>query len=237
MIEAVRKVRGEFQKGRKDERQKKMEREKRQERWPGHLLTLSSTLPFSLFNNLKQMTQGNVGSLLVFDPAKAGAAGTGGSVAPGDAVVGIVTERGEFVFFSSFFLVFSFPHEEEPALAPSPLNPNSTLHGRCRASVSFALAGAEGQKRAGIVLCCSEPSRESEREFGAAEEIDDDAFFFLLSTSPPPLFHLDLFFKTGKTENRLPHQGRGPGQAVLVPARARDHDREVQAADGASAGK
>jgi len=54
------------------------------------------------------MTQGNVGSLLVFDPAKAGAAGTGGSVAPGDAVVGIVTERGKFFsfffpFFGSFF--------------------------------------------------------------------------------------------------------------------------------------
>ena len=52
------------------------------------------------------MTQGNVGSLLVFDPAKAGAAGTGGSVAPGDAVVGIVTERGEFFFSPVFFCPF-----------------------------------------------------------------------------------------------------------------------------------
>jgi hypothetical protein len=40
------------------------------------------------------MTKGNVGSLLVFDPAKAGAA-TGPASAPADAVVGIVTERGE----------------------------------------------------------------------------------------------------------------------------------------------
>lgn len=42
---------------------------------------------------VRKMTQGNVGSLLVFDPAKARAAGSGGAMAPGDAVVGIVTER------------------------------------------------------------------------------------------------------------------------------------------------
>ena len=41
------------------------------------------------------MTKGNVGSLLVFDPTKAGSA-TGPASAPADAVVGIVTERGEF---------------------------------------------------------------------------------------------------------------------------------------------
>lgn len=75
-------------------------------RWPGHfffffflflrcLLLLLTLFFFSLSQIQMQMTQGNVGSLLVFDPAKAGAAGSGGAVAPGDAVVGIVTERGE----------------------------------------------------------------------------------------------------------------------------------------------
>jgi len=41
------------------------------------------------------MAQGNVGSLLVFDPAKAAARAGAGGAAPGDAVVGIITERGE----------------------------------------------------------------------------------------------------------------------------------------------
>ena len=73
-------------------------------------LTLHSLPPPLPLSTHQQMTQGNVGSLLVFDPAKAGAAGTGGSVAPGDAVVGIVTERGKFFsflfpFFGSFFLI------------------------------------------------------------------------------------------------------------------------------------
>lgn len=41
------------------------------------------------------MTQGNVGSLLVFDPAKAANRAGGAGAAPGDAVVGIITERGK----------------------------------------------------------------------------------------------------------------------------------------------
>ena len=92
------------------ERQKKME-EKLQDAGPGHsfpcfcLPSRRHPVSLSLFNP-QQMTQGNVGSLLVFDPAKAGAAGTGGSVAPGDAVVGIVTERGEFFFSPVFFCPF-----------------------------------------------------------------------------------------------------------------------------------
>lgn len=98
-----------------------------------------------------------MGSLLVFDPAKAGAAGTGGSVAPGDAVVGIVTERGKKVFFF-FFVLFCENWKSGLALCPR-LNPSPPLRGRCRASVFSALAGAEGQKRARIALYCSEPAR------------------------------------------------------------------------------
>ena len=89
-----------------------------------------------------------MGSLLVFDPAKAGTSGTGGSVAPGDAVVGIVTERGEFFFFVFFFVFFLSFFFFIGMNGPRPhLNPCPTLRGGCRASVSFALSGAERQKR------------------------------------------------------------------------------------------
>ena len=51
-----------------------------------------------------QMTRGNVGSLLVFDPAKIDLAPTEASTmksAHEDAVVGIVTERGTFAMLEN----------------------------------------------------------------------------------------------------------------------------------------
>ena len=133
-------------------------------------LTLHSLPPPLPLSTHQQMTQGNVGSLLVFDPAKAGAAGTGGSVAPGDAVVGIVTERGKFFsfffpFFGSFFLILH--SSEGGGFCPLLLFPNysSTLRGGCRASFLFAVAGAERQKRVCSTLCCEDfvPERKLQR--------------------------------------------------------------------------
>ena len=46
-----------------------------------------------------------------------------------------------FFFFFFFFQFLVFLHAR--AALPSPLHPSSTLHGRCRSSLLFALAGAE----------------------------------------------------------------------------------------------
>ena len=51
------------------------------------------------------MAKANVGSLLVFDPATMGVEGP----LPADAVVGIITERGELFPFLFFFFFFFFP--------------------------------------------------------------------------------------------------------------------------------
>ena len=49
--------------------------------------------------------------------------------------------RRPFFFFFFFFQFLVFLHAR--AALPSPLHPSSTLHGRCRSSLLFALAGAE----------------------------------------------------------------------------------------------
>lgn len=108
-----------------------------------------SSFPTTLFKHnskkKKQMTQGNVGSLLVFDPAKAGAAGSGGAVAPGDAVVGIVTERG--MKFSFFFFFFRL-REVQTTL----LHPRQITFQR-RSTLEFSrLVGSERKKKRRNVL-------------------------------------------------------------------------------------
>ena len=53
------------------------------------------------------MAKANVGSLLVFDPATMGVEGP----LPADAVVGIITERGELFPFLFFFFFFFLSEE------------------------------------------------------------------------------------------------------------------------------
>jgi hypothetical protein len=94
------------------------------------------------------MTQGNVGSLLVFDPAKAGAAGSGGSVAPGDAVVGIVTERGVKGFSVSFFFrvlpsLLFIPYRRDLGLPQPELNLASMVSSE--EDLRSRVVGSEGE--------------------------------------------------------------------------------------------
>lgn len=91
-----------------------------------------------------------MGSLLVFDPAKAGAAGSGGSVAPGDAVVGIVTERGAKGFSVSFFFrvlpsLLFIPYRRDLGLPQPELN----LASRCRVKKIYDPVWLDRKKRPG----------------------------------------------------------------------------------------